>query len=566
MKKCYVVVQLSVVAALLLAVACTPAGERTGDQVGSASPAAATTLRMGMHAGEEPSAERGGLAYNGDDPGFIFHSALTIYDSSTGVLQPWLAERVPTVENGDWVVFPDGRMEVTWKLRPNVLWHDGTPLTAEDFVFGFKVTMDPELFTRGTAVLRSIESAQAPDAQTLVVRWKEPHIFANDMALRTLVPVPRHLIGNLYDTESKERVAANPYWMSEFIGVGPYRLTQYQPGSIIEGIAFDQYFLGRPKIDRVSIRYYGDTNTLVVSTIAGDLDVIPKGSLKQEEAHVLNTQWGTGSVILSPTRLRVGTYQFRDSSAPWVEDPRVRLALVKLIDRQGLVDTILNGLSGVWDIPLPREDPAYRLAQQRGLPNLSYDVPEAHRLLAAAGWSRGPDGMYRSQRGGTFAIELLAQNDINYDVQELLSIGDYWKTAGIDATTNFVSGRTDWQQAASKVQGVYIGGIVPDYTQFLSRTTKEITSESNRWRGSNFGGYSNPAYDQLVDRLYTTFNASERDQIAAELVKIGLDQTLYLPVTLGSDVAAVRKGVQGVTGVIPAQRTTGWNVHVWTLR
>jgi peptide/nickel transport system substrate-binding protein len=206
-----------------------------------------------------------------------------------------------------------------------------------------------------------------------------------------------------------------------------------------------------------------------------------------------------------------------------------------------------------------------RLAQQRGLPNLSYDVAEGHRLLGAAGWSRGADGTYRSPRGSTFAIEVLAQNDINADVQEALAIGDSWKTAGLDATNNFVSGRTDWQQAASKAAGVYIGGIVPDYTQFLSRVTREVTSESNRWRGSNYGGYSNPAYDQMVDRLYATFNGSDRDQIAADLVKIGLDQALYLPVTVSSDVAAVRKGVQGVTGVIPAQRTTGWNVHVWTL-
>lgn len=63
-------------------------------------------------------------------------SSLTVYDTATGTLESRIAARVPTIENGDWKLLPDGRMEVTWKLRPNILWHAGPALTAEDFVFG----------------------------------------------------------------------------------------------------------------------------------------------------------------------------------------------------------------------------------------------------------------------------------------------------------------------------------------------------------------------------------------------------------------------------------------------
>jgi hypothetical protein len=150
----------------------------------------------------------------------------------------------------------------------------------------------------------------------------------------------------------------------------------------------------------------------------------------------------------------------------------------------------------------------------------------------------------RSQSGVTFAIELLAQNDINPNVQEALAIGDHWTEVGSDAVNNFVSGRTDWQQAASKLPGLHLRHR-PGVRGSSAGPLREITSESNRWRGRNFGGYGSPASDQLVDRLYTSFNVSERGQIAADVVKIWLDQTLYLPVTLGSDVAAVRKGAQG---------------------
>lgn len=64
----------------------------------------------------------------------LVHTALTALDNK-GVLQPRLAEAVPSLENGLWKVFPDGRMETTWKLKPGLRWHDGTPFTSDDLLF-----------------------------------------------------------------------------------------------------------------------------------------------------------------------------------------------------------------------------------------------------------------------------------------------------------------------------------------------------------------------------------------------------------------------------------------------
>ena len=553
----------------LLLGACAPGVQQPGP--GGSAPGVSSTpkiLRLGINQGEEPSAETGGIALYNNEVGYMVHTALTVYDGTSGTLQPRIAERVPTVENGDWVVFPDGRMEITWKLRPGVLWHDGTPLTAEDFAFGLKLIMDGELFARGTAVLRAIDEIATPNPQTLVVKWKEVYIFANNMGRDILVPLPRHLLANLYDTTSKQSLAANPYWTSEFVGVGPFRLTQWVQGSSMEMAGFDQYFLGKPRIDRVSVRYYGDVNALIVGTVAGEVDVIPVGSLKTEEAHVLKQQWeapGAGTVIQSDSRLRIGDWQFRDPIAPWVPDPRVRLGLVKLLDRQAMVDTIHNGLSSVWDVPLPKNDPALAIAQQRGLPSLAYDPDAAHRLLAEGGLTRGADGAYRTQAGAPVSIDLLAQSDINSNIQELLTISNQWKTGGIEANTSFVSGATDWREAASKIQGVYVGGANPSLITFRSYITSEISSQANRWRGSNRAGYSNPVYDDLYTRLFTTVDPEQRTQTAADLVKLSLDQMPYLPLTYSSDMAAVRKGVSGVTGVVPDQRVTPWNAHEWDI-
>ncbi len=565
----YRALSAALVGLALLLGACAPGAQRsTRDAPEPAATSAPKLLRIGINQSEEPSAENGGIALYNNEVGFMVHTSLTVYDGASGALTPRIAERVPTVENGDWKVSPDGRMDVTRKLRPEVRWHDGTPLTADDYVLGLKVALDPELFARGTGVLRSIEDISAPDPQTLVMRWKEIYIFANNMGREILVPLPRHLIGNLYETTSKQSLAANPYWTTEFVGAGAYRVGQWIQGSSMELLGFDQYFLGKPQIDRVVVRYFGDVNALIVSTIAGEVDVIPVGSIKAEEANVLKTQWesaGAGNVVKSDSRLRIGDWQFRDPSAPWASDPRVRQALVKLLDRQSMVETIHNGLSAVWDVALPSGDPAIALAQQRGIPNVSYDVAGAHRLLADAGWSRGADGSYRTQAGTPVSIDLLAQSDIKSNELELLAISAGWKSAGIEAPTSFVSGATDWRQAAGKVQGIYVGGQNPHITSFRSYTSNEISNDANRWRGANRAGYTNPAYDELYSRLFTTIDGSQRAQILADLVKISLDQMVYVPLTYSSDIAAVRKNVTGVTGVVPDQRVTPWNAHEWNI-
>jgi len=112
---------------------------------------------MAMHTSNEPV---GSLATWGapttvssNDMNFIFHAGLTTTQPSETTV-PWIARKVPTIADGDWRVFPDGSMEVTWALRPDVKWHDGTPLTSKDFALGLEIRLDPALALLQTGVNR----------------------------------------------------------------------------------------------------------------------------------------------------------------------------------------------------------------------------------------------------------------------------------------------------------------------------------------------------------------------------------------------------------------------------
>src|SRR5581483_5963328 len=146
----------------------------------------------------------------------IFNADLALLDDQKSPL-PYLAEKLPQLYTDDWKVFPDGTMETTYHLRPNLVWHDGTPLTADDFVFSWEVFSTPELGQARSVPFRSIADVQAPDDRTILIHWTQPYADAGELqslgasALSGLPPLPRHILGSALDEGASSFVNA-PYW------------------------------------------------------------------------------------------------------------------------------------------------------------------------------------------------------------------------------------------------------------------------------------------------------------------------------------------------------------------
>src|SRR5439155_22647616 len=103
-----------------------------------------------------------------DEVGDLVSSGLTVLDARGGML-PLLTEAVPALENGLWVLRPDGRMETTWRIRADATWHAGAPLTTQDLLFTTAVVGDSEIRSFGSIALDSVEGIDALDARTIVV-------------------------------------------------------------------------------------------------------------------------------------------------------------------------------------------------------------------------------------------------------------------------------------------------------------------------------------------------------------------------------------------------------------
>lgn len=278
--------------ALALLVACTPTARDTPAAGRGAAPAAAPVARKAVtvsFAREATGVEVFSAGATGRQEIMpIMHNQVA-YEKDYEQWAPQLAVELASLDKGTWRVNADGTMEMTWRFHPNIRWHDGTPFSTEDIIFAATARRDPEIAARDQGRLDLITSMSAPDRLTLVTRWSAPYVDAD--RAKSLEPAPRHILQDLYQRD-KKAFENSPYWNTEFVGLGPYRLGKWEQGSHIELTRFDDYHLGRPKLDAVIVRFISDENTLVAAFLAGTMDVATdRSGLSIESARELERRW-----------------------------------------------------------------------------------------------------------------------------------------------------------------------------------------------------------------------------------------------------------------------------------
>jgi len=395
----------------LLAAACAPAvpSSNGGSAEPAARPGAGRTLVI-MSGAELPSFAGKPLQSlpNPRAAGEAVINANLSYTDERGLAQPFLAEALPDLNTEGWRVLPDGRMDTVHRLKANVTWHDGQPLTAEDFAFAFRVYSTPEFGASESGAFRLIEDLTAPDPRTVRIRWKEPYAEASTLRSMsgaggvTIAPLPRHLLERPFLERTGESFVGHAFWTSEYVGAGPWKLDRREPGAFFEASAFDGFVFGRPKIDRVKVIYQPDSNTAVANMLSGEAHYSVSALLHGEEGLTLERVWAenNGGRVIWETDIAKGQeLQMRPEFAVPTElatDVRVRQALAFAIDRATLTEVITVGkglLREVYTHPnTDYYDTVLRTVQTR----YAYDPRRVEQLLQQAGFTRGSDGFWLS--------------------------------------------------------------------------------------------------------------------------------------------------------------------------
>lgn len=495
----------------------------------------------------------------------LWNARLTLKDEREAP-RPQLAHALPELNTDTWRVFPDGKMETVYRLKPNLTWHDGTRLHAEDFVFSYKVYASPVYGQSGSPPISLMEEVVAPDAATITIRWKGPYADAAELS-NNFPALPRHILEEPFATAAAnpDAFAALPYWGDGLIGLGPFKMDHWEPGAFVEGSAFDGYVFGRPKIDKVRLLFMPDPNTVVVNLLADAADIAVDDSIRFEQGYTLREQWRSGRVVFSPTQTRYTQPQFKpDTRRPQaLADLRFRRALAHALDKQSLIDGLLQGIGSPADTLIVPQSQFFE-ASDRIITRYPRDLRLMEQLLNEVGYTKRADGMFANAAEGPIDLEVWAAQGTQNEA-EIAIMADTFKRAGIGARPYAIpQAQAGDATINASAPGITATSNINGFELPLDRLTSDrIPTEANRFTGSNRGGWSHPPFDAAAREFANTLARSERIRIGAQLMKIVSEELPAYPLYYNFGVVAHDASLQGI---LEGGANWSWNVHEWTFR
>ncbi len=409
----------------------------------------------------------------------------------------------------DWKIAPDG-LTYTFRIRPGIRFHDGSPLTAADV----KATYDKILFPpEGVRSIRkhhysSVASVEAPDPSTVVFKLKFP-----SASLLANLASPMNVIF------PKKYLDKDPnYFKNNVVGSGPFKFKSYTRGSTFEGERNPDYFIkDRPYLD--GYKFYISTETSVrAAAIRSGRAYIEFRDLPLAEVEAIRKQLGD-KVIVQQTPFVIHFDIAMNNTVKPFTDIRVRKALTLGLDRYtgGKVLYGLTGLKDVGALTRPGTEWAISPAELEKFPGFGRDAEknraEARRLLAEAGYPNGFKVVLKNRN-----VKLPYQDFAVYVIQEWRKIGIEAEHRPLETAAWYADGR---DQGNFEVMVFPTGHFVDDPDALLA---PYITGSSQNW-----ARFSNPAIDDLYSRQARTIDPVERRKLVIDLQKIVLENAYHMP-------------------------------------
>jgi peptide/nickel transport system substrate-binding protein len=492
-----------------------------GDTIIAASIGDATTL-IPIVASDSASHDICGLVYNG----------LIRYDKDLNIVGELAAS---------WNIEEEGRV-IVFNLHKNVKWHDNIPFTAEDVKFTYERLIDPDVRTPYSGDFLKIESLEVIDPYTVRVTYKQP--FSPALSSWGMWIMPKHILEN--EDLNKTEYGRSP------IGTGPYKFLRWKSGQRIDLIANDEYFKGRPYIDRYIYRIIPDTATMFLELQAEALDTMPLTPLqyrRQTSSEFFKTRYNKfrypsfGYAYLG--------YNLLDDK---FKDKITRQALNYAIHKEALINGVLMGLGRVCTGPFVPESWAYN----KQLKPVEYNPRKAKEMLAEAGWNDSDGDGLLDKDGEIFEFTILTNqgNDLRRRAAEIIqhqlgAIGIRVKIKVVEWSvflTEFVNKK--------RFEAVLMGwGLSRDPDCF------DIWHSSKTDEGEfNFISYKNSRVDNLLDEGRRIFDQETRAGIYHEIQRILYDEQPYMFLWIADSMPIVHKRFKGV---YPAPAGIGYNFIKW---
>ncbi len=441
--------------------------------------------------------------------------------------------------------------EKTWeiKLREGVTFHDGTPFTADDVVFSF--ARIPTLLLSPSSFVYAVK----PITQTEIVD-------AHTLRLHTAVPVPLMpynlvSVAIVSKKHGEGMTTASFNSLQSAIGTGPYRVTRFMVGEQATFERNDAWWDKQPHWTTVNYRAITNNASRIAALRSGDVDIIDQvptsdvAELKSNPKLTVIALPGQRLIYLAPDASRPTSPYVTDLAGKPLEvnplrDPRVRRALSLAINREGLKDRIMDGLSAPTGQLMPEGLSGYEPA----ITVDPYDPERAKKLLADAGYPAG------------FGLTLHGPNNRYVNDSKLVeSIAQMWTRIGIKTVVEVMPSNVFFSKALHAEFSIRLTGWASDTGEASSNLTELVaSSDPDKGRGAVFmpDKYANPKVDTIIEQALATIDEEKRESLYREAERLAMPDLPIIPIHHQVNVWAVRKGITFRPRI--QERTNAWDI------
>ena len=499
------------------------------------------------------------------------------YDEN-GALVPFLAEEIPTVENGG---VSEDLTSITWKLKSGLVWSDGSPVTSADVKFTADYCMHPEGGCAQLAKFEGVTDVEVLDDLTVKVTFSEPKPNPYGPFMGGQSPIIQAAqFAECTGAKAPECTAANfgP------IGTGPFVVDEFKPNDVISMSANPNYRdPAKPAFGSLTFKGGGDATAAgraVLETgefdYAWNLQLAPDVIAKMAEGGKGKTIAAFGSLVEriemnmtdpSPD-LPEGERATAKHPHPILSDLKVRKALSMAIDRNLLVE-VGYGQAGR---PTCNLVPAPAIYASDNTDCLTQDIEGAKALLEEAGWTDTDGDGVRDKDGKK--LSLLYQtstNAVRQDFQALIK--QWWQEIGVETELRNINasvffggdpGSPDTFQrfyADVEMYANNFDGTDPE-SYLAQHTCDKAPKPESQWQGENINRFCDPEFDKLVAELGRTGSLEERGKIAKKLNEMLTKESyVVVPLVDRGRVSAHSNSLGGV--VLNTWDSELWNVADW---
>ena len=498
------------------------------------------------------------------------------YDE-TGALVPFLAQEIPTVANGG---VSEDLTSITWKLKPGLLWSDGSPVTSADVKFTAEYCMHPEGGCAQLSFFDGVTAVDALDDLTVKVTFNQPKPNPYGPFMGGQSPIIQaKQFAECLGAKAPECTDAN----FNPIGTGPFRVVEFKPNDVITMEANPNYRdPAKPAFATLTFKGGGDAaaaGRAVLETgefdYAWNLQLAPEVIAGMEAAGKGVAIAGFGPLVEriemnmtnpSPS-LPPETRATVAEPHPFLSDPAVRAALSMAIDRPLLVE-IGYGKAGKPTCDLVPAPDNFAAKNEHCF---TQDIEGANKMLEDAGWVKGADGVRAKDGVRLSVLYQTSTNAVRQDFQALIK--QWWEEIGVETELRNINasvffggdpGSPDTFQkfyADVEMYANTFNGTDPQQYLAAYRCGAEPKPDS-QWQGENINRFCDPAYDALIDELARTGDLAKRGEIAIKMNNmLTKDTNTIVPLVHRGRVSAHANSLGGV--VLNVWDSELWNVADW---